>query len=236
MNTTNYFITQIGFLLLALIFISWFLREIFAGISATAWQDSKKKSIRNKILIGLALWLIVVCATSLSGFLQDFESVPPRLLVILAPMLIAIIVLTFSKNLKEILAQIPAKNLIRIQVFRVFVEILLWLLFLENLLPIQMTFEGRNFDVVAGATAPLAAYFLANNRKALIVWNILCLGLLINIVTIAIMSIPGPLRYFMNEPANTIIAYFPIVFLPALLVPLAYTLHFFSLQQLLTKQ
>jgi hypothetical protein len=236
MNTTNYLITQVGFLLLTLIFIGWFLREIFTGITATVWEESKKKSIRNKILIGLALWLVVVCATSLSGFLQDFKSVPPRLLVILAPMFIAIIVLTFNKNLKEILAQIPAKNLVRIQVFRVLVEILLWLLFLENLLPIQMTFEGRNFDVVAGATAPLAAYFLSNNRKALIVWNILGLGLLFNIVTIAILSVPGALRYFMNEPVNTIVTYFPIVLLPAFLVPLAYTLHFFSLRQLLTKQ
>lgn len=236
MNTTNYLITQIGFLLLTLIFIGWFIKEIFAGIAATQWQESKKKSIRIKILIGLAIWLVVVCTTSLSGFLRNFESVPPRLLVILAPMFIAIIVLTFNKNLKEILAQIPAKNLVRLQVFRVFVEILLWLLFLENLLPIQMTFEGRNFDVVAGATAPLAAYFLANNRKGLIVWNILGLGLLFNIVTIAILSVPGPLRYFMNEPANTIVTYFPIVLLPAFLVPLAYTLHFFSLRQLLNKQ
>jgi hypothetical protein len=236
MNITNYLIAQIGFLVLTLIFIGWFLREIFAGITATAWEESKKKSIRNKILIGLFVWLVLVCTTSLSGFLQNFESMPPRLLVILAPMFIAIIVLTFNKNLKEILAQIPAKNLVRIQVFRVLVEILLWLLFLENLLPNQMTFEGRNFDVVAGATAPIVAYFLASNRKGLIVWNILGLGLLFNIVTIAILSVPGPLRYFMNEPANTIVTYFPFVLLPAFLVPLAYTLHFFSLRQLLTKQ
>jgi hypothetical protein len=37
----------------------------------------------------------------------------------------------------------------------------------------------------------------------------------------------------MNEPANTIVAVFPISWLPGLLVPLAYTLHIFSLKQLL---
>jgi hypothetical protein len=42
---------------------------------------------------------------------------------------------------------------------------------------------------------------------------------------------PTPFRVFMNEPSNTIVAKFPIVWLPALLVPLAYGLHFLSLRQ-----
>ena len=68
----------------------------------------------------------------------------------------------------------------------------------------------------------------------MIAYNFIGLVLLFNIVTVAILSIPGPFRYFMNEPANTIVTYFPIVFLPAFLVPLAYTLHFFPLRQLTT--
>ena len=47
-------------------------------------------------------------------------------------------------------------------------------------------------------------------KIAVVLWNILGLGLLINIVAIAILSMPTPLRVFMNEPANTIVTEFHI--------------------------
>jgi len=114
------------------------------------------------------------------------------------------------------------------------------MLFIQELLPIQMTFEGRNFDILAGITGPIVAY-LAYSKKVLsrsvvIAWNILCLGLLINIVVTALLSIPSPFRYFMNEPANTIVAEFPIIWLPGFLVPLAYGLHFLSLRKLINEK
>ena len=43
-------------------------------------------------------------------------------------------------------------------------------------------------------------------------------------------------RYFINEPANTIVTEFPIIWLPGFLVPLAYGLHFLSLRQLLNAE
>jgi hypothetical protein len=115
------------------------------------------------------------------------------------------------------------------------VEVLLWILFIDGLLPEQMSFEGRNFDILAGLTAPIIVWFIRTekiSRNALILWNIVCLGLLTNIVIIAILSTPTPVRIFFEEPSNTIVTYFPVSFLPGLLVPLAYTLHFFSLRQL----
>ncbi len=101
-----------------------------------------------------------------------------------------------------------------------------------------MTFEGRNFDVVTGVTAVLlttriAGLMLLNKlpKVFIILWNLLGLGLLINIVVIAILSMPTPLRYFINDPANTIVTEFPISLLPAFLVPLAYMLHILSLRK-----
>jgi len=101
-----------------------------------------------------------------------------------------------------------------------------------------MTFEGRNFDVISGITAPLVAWLVANqkiNRTVIVLWNIACLGLLINIVTVAILSMPTDLQYFFNKPYNVAVTQFPYSFLPAFLVPLAYLLHFFSLRQLFLK-
>jgi hypothetical protein len=235
MNSLSYTFTQISFVALTVIFVGWFVKDIFSGLAATSLSQVQKGKLKFKIIIGLLVWLLLVSGLSLSGFLQDFSTFPPRMFIVLVVPLVTIVAITFSSPLKEILMNIPPHNLIRLQVFRVFVEILLWILFLENLVPKQMTFEGMNFDIVAGLSAPLIAYLFQHNKKVVIVWNIVCLGLLINIVTVAVLSLPTPLRYFMNEPANTMVAYFPITFLPAFLVPLAYTLHFFSLRQLVSK-
>ena len=59
-----------------------------------------------------------------------------------------------------------------------------------------------------------------------------CLLLLLNILAIAALSMPTPLRQFMNEPANTIIGEFSFIYLPGVLVVIAYSLHIFSLRQL----
>ena len=103
-----------------------------------------------------------------------------------------------------------------------------------------MTFEGRNFDILAGITGPIIAYLAYSKhvigKTGVIIWNVACLCLLINIVATAILSIPSPFRYFMNEPANTIVTEFPIIWLPAFLVPLAYSLHFLSLRQLINQK
>jgi hypothetical protein len=115
----------------------------------------------------------------------------------------------------------------------------LWALFVQNQLPVQMTFEGRNFDVLSGLSAPIIAYLIARQKisaTGILIWNVVCLGLLLNILGIAILSMPAPLRVFMNEPANTIVASFPVSWLPGFLVPLAYGLHFFSLRQLAVKR
>jgi hypothetical protein len=234
MESNNYLFIQISFVLTTIIFGGWFLKEILSGLKASSLESKSK--LRNWILGGVFSWLLFASALSLSGFLQDFSSMPPRLTIVLFVPLVSIILIMRSSALGEILRQIPPRNLLRLQVFRVAVEILLWMLFVENLLPVQMTFEGRNFDVIAGLAGPLVAYLFQRNRKVMIAYNFIGLALLLNIVTIAILSVPTPFRVFMNEPANTIVTYFPIVLLPAFLVPMAYTLHFFSLKQLLNKK
>jgi hypothetical protein len=82
----------------------------------------------------------------------------------------------------------------------------------------------------------LVVAYLASLKRisntGILIWNLFGLGLLINILSIAILSMPTPFRVFMNEPSNTIVTQFPVSLLPGLLVPLAYGLHFLSLRKL----
>lgn len=232
MESTYYYLTGAGFIALTLVCYALLYRELRTGIALTAWTDDQKRRVQWRFLAGITIWAVFILGMSLTGFFEDFTSFPPRIMIVLGVPLVTIVWVVFSKPVKELLPHIPPRSIIRLQVFRVFVELLLWAAFVQNALPIQMTFEGRNFDILAGLFAPVVAYFLANNRTALYIYNIVSLGLLLNIVTVAILSLPTPFRVFMNEPANVLVAKFPFVLLPGMLVPLAYGLHFLSLRQL----
>ncbi len=232
MESSLHYLTGAGFIALTLISYAFLYRELRKGIALTSWPDERKQSIRWRFLVGITVWALLILGVSLTGFFEDFTAFPPRIMIVLGVPLVTIVLVVFSKPVKELLPLIPPRSIIRLQVFRVFVELLLWAAFVQNALPIQMTFEGRNFDILAGLFAPVVAYFLANNRTALYIYNIVSLGLLLNIVTVAILSLPTPFRVFMNEPANVLVAKFPFVLLPGMLVPLAYGLHFLSFRQL----
>jgi uncharacterized membrane protein len=126
------------------------------------------------------------------------------------------------------------------QSFRIAVELLLLMAFVNGRIPVQMTFEGRNFDILTGILALPAGYLLVNRKmyapRLAVAFNVLGLLLLTNILVIAVLSMPTPIRYFMNEPANTLVAQFPFILLPGVLVPIAYTMSIFSLRQLLVKE
>ena len=88
-------------------------------------------------------------------------------------------------------------------------------------MPPQMSYSGWNFDILTGITALVLAAILTQRRLPrwlLWAWNCMGILLLANVLTIAVLSMPTPLRRFHNEPANTWIAQAPYVWLPAVFV------------------
>lgn len=220
------------------------LTLVLAGLNGALARTGWPKQKQNRILIftglGLSVWVLIISVLALKGFFNDYTVLPPRpVFVILIPLPIVLII-CFSKGFKEILKATPPQWIIMMQGFRIFVELMLWNAVMKQLLPVQMSFEGRNFDILSGILAIPVGYFCfikkSWGRKIAIAYNIIGLILLLNILIIAVLSIPTPFRYFMNEPANTLVGYFPFIFLPAILVVLAYSLHIFSLRQLLMKK
>lgn len=203
--------------------------------------DGSTRQIAVFVPVGLVcLWLLLTAFAALQGVFTDFASIPPRIVVPPNIAFLSVIVWSFTKGAKRLRAALPETWFVEFQTFRVVMEIVLWLLLSAGIIPVQMSFEGRNFDILVGLTAPAVSYFCFRKRvwKPLvaIVWNIVSLGLLLNIVVIAVQSTPTFLRTFMNEPANTVIAYFPFIWLPAFVVPMAFAGHIFSLRQLLERR
>ena len=91
----------------------------------------------------------------------------------------------------------------------------------EGVMPPQMSYSGLNFDILTGVTALLLAVALATGRagrRTAAAWNVLGSVLLLNILVIAFLSTPLPIRVFMNEPANVWITRAPFVWLPTVMV------------------
>ncbi|MNY38553.1 hypothetical protein D3C86_1731870 [compost metagenome] len=126
-----------------------------------------------------------------------------------------------------------------VHLIRIPVELVLYGLFLNGAIPELMTFEGRNFDILAGITAPLVGFFGISQSKmgktSLLLWNFACLGLLLNIVVTAILSAPSPFQQLSFEQPNIAILYFPFSWLPVFVVPLVLFAHLAAIRKLIKK-
>jgi hypothetical protein len=232
----NLTIPGLLWLLLALICITIIVYGLNKVLKKTDWPKPKRQKILFGTAIIIILWVVSLAILSFKGFFADFSKLPPRPGLALLLPLPFVLLFAFSKTGTKLLQQLPPQYPVFMQSFRIFVELLIWLAFLSNKLPVQMSFEGRNFDVLTGILALPAGYLLVMKKeyasKIIIVFNVIGILLLLNILVIAVLSMPGPIRYFMNEPANTAIAQFPFILLPGILVPIAYSFHIFSLRGL----
>lgn len=181
-------------------------------------------------------WVLLIGVLAVNGFFENVTKLPPRPVVAMLLPLPIVIALTYTNTFRRLALSTPPQWLLYFQSFRIAVELLLLAAFMQGVMPVQMTIEGRNFDIVAGVLALPAGYLAArryrNWRTIATLYNILGLGLLLNVLIIALLSMPTPLRYFMNEPAITIVGQFPFIYLPTVLVIFAYSFHILSLRQL----
>lgn len=230
---------HISALFISLVFALSFLILIVVYIAGTRAQLPAEE-LRNGIvatIVVLLVWLTFTLIIATSGFLADFSAMPPHLLLVVLPPLFFILVLLSSKSFIAHTEHFNVFWLIYVQSFRILMEFILWLLYRYNIIPVQMTFEGYNFDILVGITAPFVAYYCFVKKtwspKIALVWNFVGILLLANIVVIALLSTPYPFRQFMNTPANTIIFYFPFVWLPTFVVPFALFLHLTAIRRLL---
>jgi len=200
------------------------------GVAAGLWTV--------RAVAAAAIWLAATGLVALSGVLRDF-SMPPMILVLLVVSLALTFYIAYSRVGTALVAGIGPVGLIGFQLFRLPVEVFLHGMYQAGQTPVQMTYAGLNFDIFSGLTAPAMAWLVWRDKagRAMIWgWNIFALLLLVNIVTIAIFSLPTDFRIFMNEPANTFLAYVPYVWLPAVLVQAALLGHLLVFRWLWTQR
>ncbi len=174
-------------------------------------------------MLAAMVWLALTGGLASSGVLARFSAVPPPMLLLLVSSLGLTLWLGLS-SAGRALARLPLAVLIGAQAFRIAVELRIHWAVDEGIAPVQMTWTGLNFDILTGLTALVVAPLAARlPRPVLLVWNTLGLGLLLWVVGVAVLSMPTPLQRL--HPSNTWVAFFPFVWLPAVLVPCALVGH-----------
>jgi len=67
----------------------------------------------------------------------------------------------------------------------------------------------------------------------ILVWNFVCLAILLFTVSNAILSAPTPFQKFAFDQPNVAVLYFPFVWLPGIVVPLVILSHLISIRLLM---
>ncbi len=203
----------------------------------SVWLFYRAANNSGRVLVLLGLWLLLQSLLALGSFYIVADSRPPRLLLALLPPMVVILVLFNTTVGRRFLDGLQLDRLTLVHTVRIPVELTLFWLFLHRAIPELMTFEGRNWDVLSGLSAPIIYYLVFRGRqlgwRSLLVWNCLCLLLLLNIVVNAVLSAPTVVQQFAFNQPNVAILYFPFIALPSCIVPLVALAHLAAIRRLL---
>lgn len=197
--------------LLFLFAVAWCL---FWGFMATRSRG---------FLLLMAMWGVLHWVLATRGVYGDATATPPPQALFLAPVVLALLVALILPAGRRWLHSLDLLALTALHILRIPVELVLHQAWARGLVPRDMTYSGHNFDILSGISAAcLVAWLLSKrppSRGVLIAWNVVCLGLLLNVVVTAVLSIPSVLQRLNFDQPNVLVTRTPFVLLPAILVP-----------------
>ncbi len=197
-------------------------------------------SSQSALAVGLFLgvWLITATILASTGEFLPIPNKPPALGIIMLVSLIAMgLAISFITGLRQIIQHKATQaSLVALQFWRIEGLIFLILMALGQL-PVLFALPAGIGDLLVGLAAPFVARYFnqPGGRRLAIIWNFLGMLDLVDATTLAILSIPGPIRLFYTSPDSSLVAGFPVALIPTFLVPLSFMLHLISLRYLFSK-
>lgn len=212
------------------------LAFVIAALVGVLWRERRSAYDSCVALVAgsvLTLWAVATTVLAYRGVfqIQDVAGVPAvgiNLVVVFAALAAGLI---FSASLRGLLTR--QTSLIRLHLWRL-VGLVFLALMLRGQLPALFAVPAGLGDILIAVTAPWVARTLAapGGRRRAVIWNLLGMADLVVAVGLGIMTSPGPANVFLTTPTSEVMTTFPMVLVPAFLVPLAFTLHVVSLWQL----
>ncbi len=205
--------------ILAFLVLPAVMAAVFVWGTTAAWRRTGQASSAGGAAVraasGALIWMGATLGLADRGV---FLSPPAFALLVLATLTLGISIAVSPLGAR--LAQLPLWTLVAAQSFRLPLELAMHALAERGIMPGQMSYSGRNFDVLTGASALVVAALVkwgVGGRRLVAVWNIAGLLLLVNVVVVAILSTPR-FAFFGYEHLNVFVFYAPFTWLPAVLV------------------
>ena len=217
------------------------------GVAYSARRLGEPPGARLRVvsltIAAAAAWMASTWAAAQSGALLDFERTPPPFALLLAGIVILAIRIALTRFGRRLAIAVPLWALIGVQAFRLPLELAMHALYERGVMPVQMSYSGRNFDIVTGITAIAVALIVRRSqaegvalspgmRRLVAAWNTIGLALVLNVVIIGVLSTPR-LLYFGVDHVNTFVMRTPFVWLPAVMVLAALSGHLLIFRALL---
>lgn len=219
--------------------LPFYIPLVFALAVALTLYIFYKASNRSTPFLLIALTLIgVQSLVSQTGFYAT-PGHPLRFLLLLPPPLAVAIGFSLTKKGKVFLATLDLPTLTLLHLISIPVELVLYWLSLHHAVPKAMTFEGMNFDILTGLSAPFI-YYYGFVRKTLpvawiVAWNWMGVALLVIVVSIAVRTaITANLTGQTHSPLALLL--FPWTLLPGFMVPTVFFTHYSTLVRLKAKK
>lgn len=183
-------------------------------------------------ILGAAHWVLAE-----NGFYLNSTDMPPTQALLLVPAVLTLAALIVLPGGRQWMRSADLTSLTALHILRLPVELVLHEAGERGLVPLGMTYSGHNFDIVSGLSAVIMTAWLRSNRppgrSVLIVWNIVCLGLLLAVVVTAVGAIPSAVQAWNFVNPNVLVLRAPWVLLPGVLVPTVLWAHVTALVKLL---
>lgn len=209
-----------AFVVLPAVMAALFVAAVWQAWRVTGASAGAARRAAWIAALAIAGWMAVTWALAASGIFLDFTTTPPAF----AFLVISILAIAGAVGLgpagRRLATAIPLWMLVAAQAFRLPLELAMHRMYERGIMPEPMSYSGRNWDIVTGATAVLVAWLLASRRASrglALAWNVLGTLLLVNIVVVAILATPR-FQYFGPDQVNIWVMHPPFVWLPAVLV------------------
>ena len=206
---------------------------------AVSYATPGKKNITSSLVITiLVAWIFTICVLVFDGFYTNLSGIP-RIPIAAGIAFSSILFVFIIPRSRAVIAKMPITTLHYIHIVRIPLQMVLWWLAISKAMPMDVTFEGSNLDIISGISAPFAAVFLVGsrtqNRIGAIFWNLMSVALLFLFVRMAIGYTPYFYTPSLTDVANLAVFFFPYILLPTFIIPVLVFSHLVSLLQLFLK-
>jgi hypothetical protein len=123
------------------------------------WSAARATTTRISFVVFAAVivWMSGTWIAAGTGVFRKWTQNPPPFGLLVVSIVILSVIIAFSHLGRALVLSLPLWALVAVQSFRLPLELAMHAMYERGIMPVQMSYSGRNFDIVTGASALIVA-------------------------------------------------------------------------------